>query len=56
MPVPVPPVILLTVEQSDQNYLGCTAVLPKPFHIKDLLENLRRIVDKETASMCLTEA
>lgn len=42
-PVPIPPIILSTVDQGNHAGLACAEVLTKPFHIKDLLEKLRRI-------------
>lgn len=46
-PVPLPPTILLTVDQGNYDYLHCTDVLQKPFHIKDLLEKLARLSSTE---------
>ena len=48
-PVPIPPIILLTVSKSDHAHLGCQNVLIKPFHIRDLCEKLRLVVN--TASL-----
>jgi len=39
-PVPLPPVILLTVDKNNHDHLGCNGVLSKPFHINDLYEIL----------------
>ncbi|GAC1476709.1 MAG: hypothetical protein NVS2B12_30440 [Ktedonobacteraceae bacterium] len=36
-----PPVILLTVDKSNHEELGCTKVLIKPFHLNDLCEILK---------------
>ncbi|HLH63924.1 MAG TPA: response regulator [Ktedonobacteraceae bacterium] len=44
-PVPVPPIILLTVDRSDKDHLACEEVLTKPFHIRDLCEKLRLVVN-----------
>jgi DNA-binding response OmpR family regulator len=43
-PVPIPPIILLTVDKSDHSHLGCHDVLIKPFRIRDLYERLRLVV------------
>jgi CheY-like chemotaxis protein len=43
-PTPIPPVILFTVDQGDHANLACAEVLSKPFHIKDLLEKLERLL------------
>lgn len=45
--LPIPPVILLTVDKSNHDHLACNDVLLKPFHIKDLHERLRNIARKE---------
>jgi DNA-binding response OmpR family regulator len=42
-PVPIPPIILLTVDKNNYGDLGCDDVLIKPFHIRDLCERLRRV-------------
>ena len=42
-PIPIPPVILLTVDKSNHDHLACNAVLIKPFHIHDLSESLKRV-------------
>jgi DNA-binding response OmpR family regulator len=42
-PVPIPPVILLTVDKSDHSHLVCNDVLLKPFHLRDLYEKLRLV-------------
>ena len=42
-PVPLPPIILLTVDKDDHSDLACDDVLIKPFHIRDLCESLRRV-------------
>ena len=42
-PVPIPPVILLTVDKSNHDHLACDEVLIKPFHIQDLCESLKRV-------------
>jgi DNA-binding response OmpR family regulator len=44
-PVPIPPIILLTVDKSDHKHLACDAVLIKPFHIRDLCEKLRLVIE-----------
>jgi len=49
-PVPIPPVILLTVDKSNHDHLACSDVLLKPFHIRDLCERLKRINRKELSS------
>ena len=46
-PVPIPPIILLTVDKSDHSHLGCNDVLIKPFRIRDLYERLRRVVSPD---------
>jgi two-component system, chemotaxis family, chemotaxis protein CheY len=48
--VPLPPVILLTVDKSNHDHLACNDVLLKPFHIRDLSERLKHINKKETIS------
>jgi CheY-like chemotaxis protein len=40
-PVPIPPVILLTVDEGNHDDLACSSVLVKPFHINDLCERLK---------------
>lgn len=45
--LPIPPVILLTVDKSNHDHLACNDVLLKPFHIKDLHERLSKIVQRE---------
>ncbi|MBV9228221.1 MAG: response regulator transcription factor [Chloroflexi bacterium] len=40
-PVPIPPVILLTVDKGSHEDLACSTVLMKPFHINDLYERLK---------------
>lgn len=47
--VPIPPIILLTVDKSNHDHLACSDVLFKPFHIHDLRERLDRILGKEAA-------
>lgn len=47
--LPIPPVILLTVDKSNHDHLACCDVLLKPFHIRDLGEKLDRITGKEAA-------
>jgi CheY-like chemotaxis protein len=49
-PVPIPPIILLTVDKSNHDHLACSDVLVKPFHINDLRQRLKKIIDKEAAS------
>jgi len=49
-PVPIPPIILLTVDKSNHDHLACSDVLLKPFHIKDLRESLKQIIGKAPAS------
>ena len=44
VPVPIPPIILLTVDKSDHEDLGCSDVLIKPFHIRELCERLRLVI------------
>jgi CheY-like chemotaxis protein len=40
-PIPIPPVILLTVDKGSHDHLECSNVLMKPFHINDLYESLK---------------
>ncbi len=47
-PVPIPPIILLTVDKSDHSDLGCNDVLIKPFHIRDLYERLRLVASPDS--------
>lgn len=47
-PVPVPPTILLTVDQGNHDALACTDVLLKPFHVKELMESLKRVCSCQT--------
>lgn len=49
-PVPVPPVILFTVDRGNHANLACAEVLNKPFHIKDLLEKLQRMARQVPAA------
>jgi CheY-like chemotaxis protein len=42
-PVPLPPTILLTVDQGDHEALACSDVLLKPFHVKELMASLKRV-------------
>lgn len=42
-PVPLPPTILLTVDQGNHDALACTDVLLKPFHVKELMASLKRV-------------
>ncbi len=43
----IPPVILFTVDQGNHDDLACAEVLPKPFHIRDLLAKLKLVLDHE---------
>jgi CheY-like chemotaxis protein len=43
-PLPIPPVILLTVDKSNHDNLACRSVLLKPFHIGDLYESLKQAI------------
>jgi DNA-binding response OmpR family regulator len=47
-PVPIPPIILLTVDKGDYSHLGCNDVLIKPFRIRDLYERLRLVVSPDS--------
>ena len=47
--VPIPPIILLTVDKSNHDHLACSDVLLKPFHIHDLRERLDRITGRASA-------
>jgi len=49
-PLPIPPVILLTVDKSNHEHLACHDVLTKPFHINDLCESLQRVTINTCAS------
>ncbi|QBD78253.1 response regulator [Ktedonosporobacter rubrisoli] len=49
-PVPIPPILLLTVQAGNYDYLGCNDVLTKPFHIKELSERLERLIDKTSST------
>ena len=49
-PVPIPPIILLTVDKSDHDHLACDDVLLKPFHLHDLHERLKQVIEKESAA------
>ncbi len=42
--LPLPPVILFTVDQGNHEDLGCDGVLPKPFHIRDLLAKIKLLL------------
>lgn len=47
-----PPVILMTVDLDDHDDLACTAVVPKPFHVRDLLAKLAWVLaDKRVGSL-----
>lgn len=50
--LPMPPVILFTVDQGNHDNLACADVLPKPFHIRDLLEKLRLVLNQDQISTC----
>ena len=50
--LPMPPVILFTVDQGNHDNLACTEVLPKPFHIRDLLEKLRLVLGQDQINAC----
>ena len=41
---PPAPVLLFTVDQGNHDDLGCREVLPKPFHIRDLLAKIERVL------------
>jgi CheY-like chemotaxis protein len=43
----IPPVILFTVDQGNHDDLACAEVLPKPFHIRDLLAKLKLVLGQE---------
>lgn len=43
---PLPPVILSTVDQGNHDDLACAEVLPKPFHIRDLLAKLKLVLEQ----------
>ena len=47
---PMPPVILFTVDQGNHDDLECTEILPKPFHIRDLLAKLRSVLNNQPIS------
>lgn len=47
-PVPIPPIILLTVDKRDHSHLGCDDVLIKPFQIRDLGEKLRLVASLDS--------
>jgi CheY-like chemotaxis protein len=42
--LPLPPVILFTVDQGNHDDLACDEVLPKPFHIRDLLAKINLLL------------
>ena len=44
------PVILFTVDQGNHDDLACAQILPKPFHIRDLLAKLKLVLDNVQAS------
>lgn len=44
--LPLPPVILLTVERNNNEHLACNNVLMKPFHLKELRECLEHATQK----------
>jgi DNA-binding response OmpR family regulator len=46
----VPPVILFTVDEGNHDDLACAEVLPKPFHIRDLLAKFRLVLGNEQKS------
>jgi CheY-like chemotaxis protein len=43
--LPLPPIILLTVERNAKNQLPCSSVLMKPFHLQELRDCLRRVTE-----------
>lgn len=45
-PIPVPPVILLTVDSKNHDQLPCSNVLIKPFHIHELSQCLKMATGK----------
>ncbi len=45
-PVPIPPIILLTVDKRNHDNLACSKVFIKPFHINDLCESLRLVTTR----------
>lgn len=47
IPVPLPPTILLTAHLGNHDELAVTDVLQKPFHIKELLERLKYVSNKD---------
>lgn len=47
---PIAPTILFTVDQGNHDDLACTVVLPKPFHIRDLLAKLKFVLADEQMS------
>jgi CheY-like chemotaxis protein len=51
-PLPIPPVILLTVDKSNHDHLACNEVLTKPFHIQDLCASLERVTVNRYMNMC----
>lgn len=53
-PSPLPPIILFTVDHTDHSYLGCTDILLKPFHIRNLLEKLGQVLGAENGSRYLS--
>jgi CheY-like chemotaxis protein len=53
--VPLPPTILLTVDQGNHEALACTDVLQKPFHIKELLERMQRVCNNGQVRVALQD-
>ncbi len=49
--MPLPPVILLTVDKSNHEDLACTDVLIKPFHLNDLCQILKLLTDPSHPDM-----
>ena len=47
---PLAPVLLFTVDQGNHDDLGCTEVLLKPFHIRDLLAKIEQVLSREQMS------
>jgi CheY-like chemotaxis protein len=44
--LPLPPVVLLTVDKSDHANLDCNDILIKPFHLKDLCDILKLLTNQ----------
>ena len=50
--VPMPPIILLTVDKSSHDDLACRQILIKPFHLRDLYAHLETLALSSDTRSC----